>query len=217
MSIQAIRSNSKPAVYTNRFAVLAIEDELPVTAPAAPPAAPPAPPSPPTPPVTVTVTAPPTTPTTFYAPRRAYMPPNMRRNTAPVAQRPQRVLPNTQSITDFPSLGGAITTAVATTTTGNNWATKAKEWAAHDELTAEQDQEHKRAAQRQEEENTYIGIPRFTPFRRYVPPKEDDDIVDNIDEAEAYVGGYNHTKYAAYDYEESAEPSHTPPYSPTPW
>jgi hypothetical protein len=141
------------------------------------------------------------------------MPPNLRRNTAPVAQRPQRVLPNTQSITDFPSLGGT-TIAATTPTAGNNWATKAKEWAAHDELTAEQEQERKRAEQRQEQ-HTRIDIPIFVSHRSYTPiyPNEDDEI-GIIDEAEAYVGGYNHAKYAAYEYE---EPTHTPPYSPTPW
>ena len=231
MSIQAasykMNSTTSTTSIANRFAALAVDDDAPITAPAQP---------------------------QQQAPRRAYVPPNLRRNQQqhqqPFTQSRLTAVPktpNVSSASDFPSLGARHTPAAAPPRAaagagGGGWASRARSWAEHDETTtATLAAERERRRREQEEANMITlsrptfrtqrpptfapGTSEFVPVRRYIPSStaEDDDNND-IDAAEAYVGGYDHARYAACDYEEEAddypneeERSHTPPYPPYPY
>lgn len=220
-------------IITNRFAALAVDDDAPVTAAAA--------------------TAPPVR-NEQQAPRRAYVPPNLRRNQQTAAPTTQSRLtaaprpPNVSSASDFPSLGARHTPAVENTTRAaagaGGWASRARSWAEHDDtavavLAAERERKRReqneasmitlsRPTFRTQRPPTFApGTSEFVPVRRYIPSSTDEDDNNNdIDAAEAYVGGYDHARYTACDYEEEAEEqyasrddngSHTPPYPPYPY
>ena len=221
----------------NRFAALAVDDDTPPSQPRISP-------------ITASTAAQPQQ----QAPRRAYVPPNLRRNqqaTAPTTQSRLTAAPrtpNVSSASDFPSLGARHTPAAAPPRAaaagagGGGWASRARSWAEHDEATtATLAAERERRRREQSEANMITlsrptfrtqrpptfapGTSEFVPVRRYIPSStaEDDDNND-IDAAEAYVGGYDHARYAACDYEEEAddypneeERSHTPPYPPYPY
>lgn len=223
----------------NRFAALAVDNETPVPSPAP------------------LRTSPPTTASyqSQQAPRRAYVPPNMRHNQVPVTQsRLAAPPPNVTSASDFPSLGSRHTPAAAKPAQGGaGWASRARSWAEHDEHAAEiANQERRQRQQEQQEQQNMITLTRSTlrsarqptlapgtsefiisTSRRYVPSysTEEDEGGAEIDAAEAYVGGYDHTRYTAYDYEEAADQygpqdgneneyndgRYTPPYPPNPY
>lgn len=230
MSIQATHnmSTSTSKSIQNRFAALAVDDEPPATA------------------------AP-----SQQAPRRAYMPPNLRRNQqqqsqfVPVTQSRLTAPPNVKSTNDFPSLGSRHTpVAAGAGTASTGWASRARNWAAHDEHAAEIAGQERRRREHEREQQSMITLsrptfrtarpPTFAPgtsefvhsSRRYVPSyaAEDADENDTLDAAEAYVGGYDHSKYA-FDYAEDAadqygpcddegeynDGRYTPPYPPNPY
>lgn len=212
----------------NRFAALAVDDEAPAAH----------------------RTSPPTSQQSQQAPRRAYVPPNMRRNQVPVTQtRLVTAPPNVRSTSDFPTLGSRhMPAAVKPAEAGAGWASRARSWAEHDEHTAEIAELERRHRQLEQENMITLSRPAFrssrpptlapgtsefiTSSRRYVPSYNDECEEDvELDAAEAYVGGYDHTRYAANDYEEGVDQynakggndneyndgRYTPPYPPNPY
>lgn len=218
----------------NRFAALAVDDEVVPTQKAVP-----------------TRTSPPTSPPTTQ--RRSYVPPNLRRNqqmAAPVTQsRLAAPPPNVSSSSDFPSLGARHTPVAANppraaAAAGAGWASRARSWAEHDEHVSAQQEQERRRRREEQEQMTTLYRPRFRAPPTYAPgtaslsrtynsvrmPIQYDyteEADDDIDAAEAYVGGYDHARYdsAACDYNEEAEDQYappddgryTPPYPPTPY
>lgn len=180
------------------------------------------------------------------APKRGYVPPNLRRNqqsSVPVTQ--SRLVPNVTSVSDFPTLGNSHTPVVTNKTsqqeTRVGWASKARSWAEHEAAG----HEHERYRKQEEQEHMITlsrstfrskSVPMFSPgteeystySRKYTPSytNNEDEVNDVIDPVEAYVGGYDHARYTAYDYQEDAEEQeyppendgrYTPPYPPNPY
>lgn len=202
---------------SNRFAALAVDDE-----PAAAP--------------TQTQRAP-----------RAYVPPNMRRNQAqtqaPTTQSRLTAPPNISATSEFPSLGARHTPAAAKPAAGAGWASKARDWANYDETAEAVERERKR---KEQEKASMITLTRpafrapprpiLSPgtsefhntnnirYPRYPLQSTNEEDNDDVDAAEAYVGGYDHLKYSA-DYAEPADDNeceyndgrYTPPYPPNPY
>jgi hypothetical protein len=230
MSIQAARnmnySNSKPSnssqTMSNRFAALAVDDE---------PAA---------------------APTAAQQPQRApraYVPPNLRRNQAPTHQAPTTqsrlaAPPKVSAESEFPSLGARHTPAASKPAAGAGWASKARDWANYDETAEAVERERKR---KEQEKASMITLSRpafrapprpiLSPgtsefhntnnirYPRYPLQSTNEEDNDEVDAAEAYVGGYDQSRYSA-DYAEPADDEdegeyndgrYTPPYPPYPY
>lgn len=207
---------------SNRFAALAVDDE-PAAAPTAAPQQ--------------------------RAPR-AYVPPNMRRNQAQQAPTTQSRLtapPNISAKSEFPSLGArhmpAAAKPVAAAAAGAGWASKARDWANYDETAEAVERERKRKEQEKASMIT-LSRPAFrappkpllspgtsefhnttTRYPRYPLQSTNEEDNDEVDAAEAYVGGYDQSRYSA-DYAEPADDEdegeyndgrYTPPYPPYPY
>jgi hypothetical protein len=136
-------------------------------------------------------------------PRGAYVPPHMRHTGAPVTQsrfnQPKKTME-----ADFPSLGGQVTSSPIAKATG--WVSKAKEWANYDVATIAQEQERKRKMT-EDAQMTRLAMPSYVAKPYYAPGassytyQREADVDDDIDAAEAYVGGYedNRPTNAYYD------------------
>jgi hypothetical protein len=230
MNIQAVmntmNSNRTYPTLGNRFAALSVDDE-PAPAPASAPAS--------------------------AAPRRVYVPPHVRRtlNQAPTTQSRLTAPPKVSIESEFPSLGArhapvAAKPAAAAGAGAGDWASKARDWANYDETAEAVERERKR---KEEEKASMITLtrpayrspakPTLSPGTsefhtnaisnpRYPIQPTDEEDNDDVDAAEAYVGGYDCGRYAAFDYEETVEDQYgpqspyddgryTPPYPPTPY